>query len=100
MHNIPVITIRIEQMQHTLKAMLSEHAAALDEQTQIALEKALNPASIQRVLDEEVLNAVNRTLSEEVRSLFDYFGAGRVAIREAIKEYADRAYGDKGHTNE
>ncbi len=84
MTNLPIITLQIEQMKRTVSAMLSEHTAMLDEQVNIALERALEPEQITLVIRRTVEDAVNAAVSEEIQNFFRYSNPGRQAIREAV----------------
>lgn len=95
MSGIPIIRLELQQMRSTVHMALLEHQALMDEQIKIALDAALQPEAVQRVLSEAVRSSVNAAISEEVRSAFQYSGPGRKALREAVAQFMDERYGDQ-----
>lgn len=92
MSNVPVIKIEIERMKHTMLTMLSEHSAQLDADMRAAVESYCSEGNIQRVINQAAREAMDAAIKEEVRRFFQYSGAGRAAIREAVLQHLNEQF--------
>lgn len=92
MNTIPIIRLELERMQHAVHAMLTEHTAMLDEQVRLAVDAALTPENVGRVIKQRVDECIASAVSEEIRHAFSPFGAGRKAIREAVLRRLEEVY--------
>lgn len=81
----PIIKLEVERMQYTLKALLSEHAAAMDEMLQKAVDNYCTDDNLKAVIDGAARQALDAAIKEEVRAFFSY-GDGRKAVAAAVKE--------------
>lgn len=93
MNGIPIIRFELEQMRRTVSIALMEHQALMDEQIQIALDKALAPEAIQEILSTSVQSAVKSVLTEEVRRAFEWTNPGRSALRAAVEKHMATYFG-------
>lgn len=92
--NLPIVRIEIESMRHSLKAMLSEHAQALDESMRQAVDEALKPENVAQFLQEQVRIQMRAAISDEIQRAFGYTSAGRAAIREAVMLHLEEQFGE------
>lgn len=90
--NIPIITLQIEGMKHTIRTALMEQALKLDAGVQAALEKLCTEENISQIVHEEARRQLEAALKEEVRNFFSFNEGGRIAVREAVHEYLERQY--------
>ncbi|MBN3839317.1 hypothetical protein [Burkholderia sp. Ac-20349] len=72
-------------MTHTLKRMLSEHAAQMDADIQAAVEGYCTPENLAHVVKTAARQALDSAIREEVDRFFRY-GTGRKAVAAAVKE--------------
>jgi hypothetical protein len=87
--NIPIIKIEFESMRQSLRIAMTEQMVTMDSNIKEAIDKYCTVENLQYIINSEVMRSVNEAVKEEVQSLFKYSGAGRKAIREQIKKYAD-----------
>jgi hypothetical protein len=92
--NIPIIRLEFESMKQSLRVAMTEQMARMDADVQAAIDHYCTAENLRSIIDSEVRSSVNAAVKEEVQSLFRYSGAGRQAIREEIKKYADEVWGD------
>ncbi|CAB4159192.1 hypothetical protein UFOVP707_61 [uncultured Caudovirales phage] len=90
--NIPIITLQVEGMKHTVRTALMREAAALDKGVQDALDKLCTEERIAAIVEEEARRQIEAALKEEVQSFFRWSAAGRAAVREAVHEHLERMY--------
>lgn len=90
--NIPIITLEIQGMKHTIKTALMQEAAALDNGVQAALEKLCTEDNIARIVEDEARRQIEAALKEEVSNFFRWTNSGRAAVREAVHEHLSRMY--------
>lgn len=90
--NVPIIRLEVEGMKHTLLTALSEHAARVDSGIQAAVEAYCTPENIQAVIDENVRQALDMALKEEVKSFFSWSKPGRIAVKEAVHKRLNDMY--------
>lgn len=97
--NIPIITLEVQAMRHTVKSALLLHAAQMDKDIQAAVDAYCTPENIGQVVRETARAEINEAVKEEVRNFFRYSPNGRKAIREAVHEHMERVYGEKDNGN-
>ncbi len=90
--NIPIISLEVQGMKHTMKLALMEHAALLDKSIQQAVEDYCTEGNIQAIVQREARLQLDAALKEEVRRFFDWSGQGRAAVREAVMEALNERY--------
>jgi hypothetical protein len=90
--NLPIIKLEVQSMAHTMKTMLTQHAAQVDADLQQAVESYCAEGNIARVVREEARRQLDMALKEEVRRFFDFSGPGRLAVREAVTEFLNERY--------
>ncbi len=90
--NIPIISLEVQGMKHTMKLALMEHAALLDKSIQQAVEDYCTEGNIQAIVQREARLQPDAALKEEVRRFFDWSGQGRAAVREAVMEALNERY--------
>lgn len=90
--NIPIISLEIQGMRHTIKTALMREAAALDKGVQDALDKLCTEENVTRIVQEEARRQIEAALKEEVQNFFHWNNAGRAAVREAVIEHLAQMY--------
>ncbi len=90
--NIPIISLEVQGMKHTMKLALMEHAALLDKSIQQAVEDYCTEGNIQAIVQREARLQLDAALKEEVKRFFDWSGQGRAAVREAVMEALNERY--------
>lgn len=90
--NIPIITLEVQGMKHTIQVALMREAAALDKGVQDALDRLCTEENISRIVQEEARRQIEIALKEEVKNFFNWSQAGRLAVREAVHEHLNRMY--------
>lgn len=90
--NIPIISLEVQGMKHTIKMALMEHAALLDTAVQEALDKLCTEEQISRVVHEEARRQIDAALKQEVQNFFNWNSAGRMAVRQAVHEHLSQMY--------
>lgn len=89
---VPIISLEVSAMKHTMKMMLGEHTARLDKSIQQAVEDFCTEDNIGRIVEEAARDALNAAVKEEVRRFFGYGENGRLAVREAVIAFLDEVY--------
>lgn len=84
--NVPIITLTVEGMKHTVHKALMQHQLAIDAAVQAALDKLCTEERVAAIVQEEARLHIEATLKEEVRHFFNWNRAGRIAIREAVHQ--------------
>lgn len=84
--SMPVIRLKIEQMEHTVAVALTDYEAQLDSEIQEAVKRACKPENVQRVIDATVYQEVNRALEASVKSFFGYGGKGAEIINRMVQQ--------------
>lgn len=92
--NVPVFTMQIDSMKHTLKAMVSEHAARLDTHMKAAIDGYCSEENLNQVINAEVRQNLDVVMKEEIRNYFGYGSIGRKVVKEAIHKHLDEIYGE------
>ena len=90
--NIPIISLEVQGMKHTMKLALMEHAALLDKSIQQAVEDYCTEGNIDAIVRREARLQLDAALKEEVKRFFDWSGQGRAAVREAVMEALNERY--------
>lgn len=90
--DIPIVTIQVDRMRHTLQMALMEHSKLLGDEMQKAVNEAVQPEAIAYILRKEVEDHLNRAVKEEVRNFFNYSAPGRQAIKQAVYEHLEMLY--------
>lgn len=90
--NIPIISLEVQGMKHTMKLALMEHAALLDKSIQKAVEDYCTEGNINAIVRREAQLQLDAALKEEVKRFFDWSGQGRAAVREAVMEALHERY--------
>lgn len=98
--NIPVITLEIQGMKHTIKTALMREAAAIDSGVQAALDKLCTEENVARIVEDEARQQIESALKEEVKNFFRWSNAGRAAVREAVHEHLSRMYPERDDVQE
>ena len=87
---VPIITLEIERMKHTLMTALSEHTLRIDREVQAAINDYCSEENISAVIRAEVTRQIDLAVKEEVRDFFRYSKPGRQAVREAVLAHLDQ----------
>lgn len=96
--NLPIITLEIQGMKHTIRTALMQEAAALDKGVQAALDKLCTEENVARIVEDESRRQIEAALKEEVQNFFRWSNAGRAAVREAVHEHLARMYPERDAT--
>jgi hypothetical protein len=80
---MPIITLKVEHMRHTMAMMLTEYQAQFDEHLQAAVNRFCSPENLKRIIGEAVDSEMKVVIETEVRNFFQY-GKGREAIKRAV----------------
>ena len=78
-----IIQITFDRMKHTVTQCISEQDIKFDEKFRHALDLALDPANIQKIINEQVEHEVLIAMQDSVKNHFKY-GKGRQFIDEAV----------------
>lgn len=95
--NLPIITLEIQGMKHTMKLALMREAAAMSTAVQEAVERMCTEENVARIVQEEARRQLEVALKEEVQSFFRWTANGRAAVREAVHEHLERMYPSGEH---
>lgn len=90
--NMPIISLQLQGMKHTIHAALANEHAAMDKAVQEALDRLCSEENVARIVHEEARRQIEATLKEEVQNFFRWSNAGRLAIREAVQERLDQLF--------
>ncbi len=83
--NMPVITLEIQGMKHTVMHMISNHTAAIDKDVQDSIDRLITEDNIRQVINSAVKDALERAIKSSISDYFSY-GDGRKAVDGAVKE--------------
>lgn len=84
MSTMPILRLELQQMQQTVHMALHEYMVQLDADIQQAITDYCTPATLTRVIEASVSEAVERVIREEVERFYRV-GQGRKVIREAVE---------------
>lgn len=87
MNNLPIITLEVERMKHTLHCALAEHASLMSTSVKEAIDTYCTPENINVVVQQEVKRQLDTAVKEEIRSFFAGSTLGRLAVKEAVYEH-------------
>ena len=91
MHEYPIIRLEIEQMRHSIAAMLSKHTLEMDAKIQQALKVACDNfdyrGEVLRIANDCIRGAIKNAIEEQFR----YGGAGYEAVQVVAKQLAENA---------
>ncbi len=85
MNSLPIITLSVDQIRHSMKIALSEYTAQLDSHLQEAIERFCTPENLRRIVETEAAQTLDQVLREEVKRWF-ITGDGRQVIRAAVEK--------------
>ena len=89
---IPIIRLEVEGIKYTMQRVLMEHAVAVDESIQKAIDEYCTENNINAVVMREAKHRLDMALKEEVQNFFGYSGVGRAAVRAAVIETLNERY--------
>lgn len=84
METVPIISIELSQMRHTIRTAVNERLLKMDTALQAALEKTITVENVSAILEREVRAGLELAIAEGVRSHFSYGGAGRKMVQDEI----------------
>ena len=82
---IPILTLEVEGMKHSIKTALTEYAAQLSEEIQMAVDAYCMPDNIRRVVADAVKRTIDNALQDELHNFY-FYGKGHSIILEAIHQ--------------
>lgn len=85
MNTFPVIRLEIEGMRHTVHQCLSEYAARMDADVQAAIDEALTPENIGKIIRDTAAREVKTAIESEIHRFFAYDPVGAQFIRKAVE---------------
>ena len=83
--NIPIISLNVEGMKHTMKVALMQHQLEMDSMVQSAIDAYCTSENISRIVHSAAEKALDEAIKAEVTNFFR-FGDGRKAVAAAVKE--------------
>lgn len=83
--NVPVITLEIQAMKHSIKTVISEYSAQIDAEVQAAVDAFCTPENIREVVRHSAKQAIEQAIRETVHQYFA-FGAGRKQVADKVQE--------------
>jgi hypothetical protein len=83
--NLPIITLEVAGIRHTMKTMLAQHAAQMDEDIKAAVDGYCTPENLASVVQRAARQALDTAVREEIDKFFRY-GDGRKAVAAAVKD--------------
>lgn len=83
--NIPVITLEVQAMKHTMKTLLTKYAMQIDTEIQAAVDEFCTPENVKRIVKEAAKSAIQSSIADQVQGYFKY-GAGREQVAAAVRE--------------
>lgn len=81
--NNPIIRFEVQAMQHTVMIALSEYAARMDSDIQMALKEALTPEKVFTTIKKAADEEIKRAIESEIRAFYSH-GVGLQVIRKAV----------------
>ena len=88
MLNIPILTLELREMRHTIHHMLSDRMTGINDAIQAQVDATLDPANVKRIVEEVVSREIDAQLKESVRHYYSY-GKGAEALRAGVTEALD-----------
>lgn len=88
MNSIPVVRLEVEYMKHSILHAFADYQVQVDEQVKRAVDAACTPDNLQRILNAEVKQEIERAIKSEVEHFFRY-GSGKDAVRAAVLAVLD-----------
>lgn len=86
---MPIIRLEVEGMKHSILTALSRHSVEMDSMVQGAVEAFCTSEHINNIVKSEVNLQLELAVKAEVRSFFQYSGAGRKAVYEAVTKHLE-----------
>lgn len=93
--NVPIISLEVQGMKNTMKLALMKEAALLDAAIQKAVEDYCTEENINSIVRREAMQQLDVALKQEVQDFFQWSGAGRAAVREAVTEFLNDRYPER-----
>ncbi len=90
--SLPIISLEVQGMKHTMKMMLAKEAALLDASLQRAVEEFCTEENLNNIVRKEAMRQLEEAVKQEVRNFFSFNAAGRLAVREAVHEFLEDRY--------
>lgn len=84
MSAFPMIRLEIAGMRHTVQQCLSEYAARMDSDVQAAINAAITPENITKIITETAAREVKMAIESEIRRFFTYDREGAAFICRAV----------------
>jgi len=81
---MPVISLEISGMAHTIKTALTNHMVEIDSYVQEAVDKYCEPENIRYVVTTQARAAIDECVKQCIKSFFAYGGKGRKYIKEEV----------------
>lgn len=85
MNGVPIIRLEVEGMRLVVHQALMEHAARMDADVQAAIERAITPENVSRIVQETAAREVRAAIDSAIESFYR-FGAGRDVIRREVEK--------------
>lgn len=82
---MPVISLEVDQMKHTLVIAMRQYTNQLNEILRASIEAYCTQDNLRRVIEEETRRTLEAVLREEVKNWFLH-GEGREVIKKAIEQ--------------
>lgn len=89
MDSLPIVEVRVRNMEHTMLAALTEKEAERDQWIADALHQALSEGAVKVVIAKEVSRTLERIIAQEVERYFQY-GKGREIVKRRVLEDLER----------
>jgi hypothetical protein len=83
MLNIPIIELKVKNMEHAIAQAFSEYELELDKTILEAVTKFCTPENINSIVQKEVDRVVEIAIKQEVHNFYLY-GEGRETIKKAV----------------
>lgn len=81
----PILTLEVNQLKRTMAAHLASYSAELNDELQKAVTNYCTTDNLQGVVQVAAKRMLDQVMQEELSRFFSEGGAGRQAIRDAIK---------------
>lgn len=86
-----MINMRIKALGEQFEGMIHVHAQEIKQSIQQAINNYCSPDNLQKVIQEQIDEAIRKELSEQIKSFFGYGGDGKSYISENIKNLLKRS---------
>lgn len=83
--NVPIISLEVQGMRHTIKVALDRHSAEMDQYIQEALDRYCEPNNIQAVVHQAATRAIDAAVKTSIEHFFRY-GKGRAVVKEVVEQ--------------